>query len=105
MYETSVTLLDRLQRRAPDDSWQNFCKHYIPLLSGWLRRYSVRRQDVDDIVQEVLTVVARHLPNFRHNKRRGAFRRWLRMILVNRLRHFRRRRLQDTTASNSGLIE
>jgi DNA-directed RNA polymerase specialized sigma24 family protein len=33
-------------------------------------------------------VLVRELPGFRHDLRRGAFRRWLRGILVNRLRVF-----------------
>ena len=43
-------------------------------------------------MQEVLLTVTRELPQFEHNQRSGAFRNWLRTILVNRLRHFWRSR-------------
>ena len=42
----------------------------------------IRPSDVDDLVQEVLAVVLRELPQFEHNGRTGAFRRWLRTILL-----------------------
>ena len=40
----------------------------------------------------MLAVLVRELPEFRHDLRRGAFRRWLRNILLNRLRAFWRTR-------------
>ena len=38
---------------------------YTPLIRGWLRRHTLLPQDADDVVQEVLTVVVRKLPQFR----------------------------------------
>jgi len=45
-------------------------------------------QDADDLVQEVLAVLGKSLTRFRHPGHGGAFRGWLRGILVNRLRAF-----------------
>jgi RNA polymerase sigma factor (sigma-70 family) len=39
----------------------------------------------------------RELPQFQHDLRRGAFRRWLRTVLVNRLRAFWRGRHRQAT--------
>jgi RNA polymerase sigma-70 factor, ECF subfamily len=72
---------------------------YVPLLAGWLRRQGVQPQDADDLVQEVMGVVVRELPEFRHNQRPGAFRSWLRTILVNRLRAFWRGRHSQPVAA------
>jgi RNA polymerase sigma-70 factor (ECF subfamily) len=55
-------------------------------------RYGLQPSDVDDVAQEVLAAVVRELPDFRHDLRRGAFRRWLRTVAVNRLRNFWRAR-------------
>jgi RNA polymerase sigma-70 factor (ECF subfamily) len=52
----------------------------------------VQAADADDLVQDILLVVMRELPGFRHNQQRGAFRTWLRRIVVNRLRNFWRSR-------------
>lgn len=90
--ETSLSLLDRL-RIAPDDAdWSRLVEAYSPLLRGWLLRSDVQAADADDLVQEVLLVVHRELPSFQHNQRPGAFRSWLRRIVVYRLRNFWRSR-------------
>lgn len=89
MAQTPPSLLQRL-REHPDDgeAWQRFDSLYRPLLQTWLRRYSVRPQDADDLVQQVLEVVVREMPNFHYDAEKGKFRGWLRGILVNRLRDF-----------------
>ena len=55
-------------------------------------------------MQEVLAVVVRELPGFRHNQRPGAFRAWLRTILVNRLQAFWRARRSQPIAAG-GIAE
>jgi RNA polymerase sigma-70 factor (ECF subfamily) len=86
--DTSVSLLERLQQRPDADSWRRLVELYTPLLRGWLGRHALQASDADDLVQEVLAVVVRELPHFRHNRRAGAFRSWLRTVLVHRLRAF-----------------
>src|ERR1700730_12164520 len=88
MSETSISLLDRLRLPSDAAAWKRFVDLYGPLLLGWLRCQAVRAQDADDLVQGVLGVVVREVPAFRPNQRPGAFRAWLRTILVNRLRAF-----------------
>jgi RNA polymerase sigma factor (sigma-70 family) len=89
---TSISLLDRLRRQSDTVAWKRFVDLYEPLLLRWLRRQGVRPQDAGDLIQEVLGVVVRELPDFQHNQRPGAFRAWLRTILVNRVRGFWRAR-------------
>jgi RNA polymerase sigma-70 factor, ECF subfamily len=103
--ETSLSLLDRLRLRPDAASWGRFVDLYGPLLLGWLRRQGVRAQDAEDLVQEVLGVVVRELPAFRHNRRPGAFRCWLRTILVNRLRAFWRARQSQPGAPGQEELE
>ena len=97
MIDTSVSLLERLRLQPDAEAWQRLVTLYEPLLNAWLRRYAMPSADAADLVQEVLTVLVRELPEFRHDLRRGAFRRWLRNILLNRLRAFWRshRRMGD----------
>jgi RNA polymerase sigma-70 factor (ECF subfamily) len=81
-------LLERL-RLGPDPSdWQRLVEIYTPLIRRWLGGYGVPETDLDDILQEVFGALFRELPDFRHDLRRGAFRRWLRTIALNRLRGF-----------------
>jgi RNA polymerase sigma-70 factor (ECF subfamily) len=58
----------------------------------WLRKYDVQDSDADDLVQEVLLAVSKDLGKFDHGGQPGAFRGWLKAILVNRLRKFWRSR-------------
>ncbi|MFN0021299.1 MAG: RNA polymerase sigma factor [Pirellulaceae bacterium] len=91
-HETSLSLLDRLCQAPDAQSWDRLVTAYSPLLKSWIGRYEVQPADADDLVQDVLLVVMRELPSFRHNQQRGAFRTWLRRIVVNRLRNFWRSR-------------
>ncbi len=92
MSVTPISLLERLRLHPDSAAWQRFVQLYAPLIAGWLRGQSVQPADVDDLSQEVLATLVRELPRFQHDLRRGAFRRWLRTIVVNRLRAFWRTR-------------
>src|SRR5262249_40782020 len=72
----------------------------------WLRRYAVQPSDADDLVQEVLQVLHHELPQFKHSQRSGAFRRWLRTILVHRLREaWRSRQYRPEVTGNSDFFQ
>ncbi len=91
MYTTPQDLLEKFQIEPHDpDAWQELIDIYRPWLLGWLRAESIQMTDAEDIVQDVLLVLYDELPNFRHNGHLGAFRVWLRGIVVNRLRERRR---------------
>jgi RNA polymerase sigma-70 factor (ECF subfamily) len=90
--DTPISLLERLRLRPDSASWERLVALYTPLIRGWLGRYGLQPSDVDDLTQEVMGTLLRELPQFRHDLRRGAFRRWLRTIAVNRLRTFWRGR-------------
>ncbi len=93
MQETSLSLLERLTHEPDGDAWHRLVELYTPVLKAWLRRYDVlAAADVDDLVQDVLLTISREMPQFRPSPQRGAFRSWLRTILVHRLRHFWRSR-------------
>ena len=92
MNETSLSLLERACGDARDEAWQELATIYTPLLRSWLFRLGVQEADTDDLIQDVLIVVSRELPRFEHTGRKGAFRSWLRTILVHRVRDFWRAR-------------
>lgn len=61
--------------------------------------------DLDDLAQEVLLSVVKHLPDFQHSGNRGAFRSWLRTILSSRMADFWRATNDGTRAQGgSGAI-
>jgi RNA polymerase sigma-70 factor, ECF subfamily len=88
MSETSHSLLEHLQDGVNETAWRRMVDLYTPLIRGWLRRYALSDSDCDDLVQDVLAVVVRRLPDFQRRPQIGSFRRWLRNITVNCLREF-----------------
>lgn len=92
MFETSHSLIDQLCHEADAAAWERLVALYSPLLRGWIDRYDVQAADADDLIQDVLMVLMRELPSFRHNQQPGAFRSWLKRIVINRLRNFWRAR-------------
>jgi RNA polymerase sigma-70 factor (ECF subfamily) len=103
---TSISLLERASASRESEAWDRLVAVYAPLMQRWLRSYGVQGADADDVIQDVLTVLLGELPTFQHNERAGAFRNWLRRILVNRLRgYWRRRNLEPTAAGTSSLVQ
>jgi RNA polymerase sigma-70 factor (ECF subfamily) len=100
--ETPISLLERLRLRPDAASWQRLVDLYTPLIQQWLGRYSLQEADADDLTQEVLSALVRELPQFRHDLRQGAFRRWLRTVAVNRLHNFWRGRRVRPLATGDG---
>jgi RNA polymerase sigma-70 factor, ECF subfamily len=88
--ETPVSLLERLRLHLDPLSWQRLVDIYTPLIRLWLRRHALQPSDAEDLAQEVMSVVVREMPNFHHEQRPGAFRRWLRRVTVNRVRGYLR---------------
>lgn len=92
MNETSLSLLHRLRHSPESESWDRLVELYTPLIRAWLRKYDVQDSDAEDLLQEVLLAVSKDLAKFEHQGQPGAFRGWLKGILVNRLRNFWRTR-------------
>lgn len=105
MNSTSISLLNRLQQENGSKNWSRLVDLYAPLLRLWLRKYDVQTSDADDLVQEVLMAVSKDLKSFDHNGRPGAFRSWLRTILVHRLRNFWRARNRRPQAGGDSEID
>lgn len=98
MDETSVSLLDRLRLQPDGDAWTRLVEIYRPLIRGWLVRHGLPPQECDDVVQDVMQVVVRRVPEFRR-QRTGSFRSWLRAITVNCLRDFWKKRRAEPQGS------
>lgn len=90
MADTSVSLLQLLRQSPSSSAWSRLTGIYSPLLKAGLTRQGVQDADADDLIQEIFLTVSRELPKFDHSGRPGAFRRWLRLVLVHRLRNYRR---------------
>jgi RNA polymerase sigma-70 factor (ECF subfamily) len=93
MNPTRQSLLRRAQN-GDTCAWKDLVDLYRPLIIGWLNRQGVPAHDLDDLGQEVLLKVVKHLPGFQHSGQRGAFRTWLRTIVCQRTCEYWRARSQ-----------
>ena len=100
MNSTSLSLLQRLQSGTDAVSWDQLLDIYKPLIWGWLRRQNTPIQDAEDLTQDVLAILLKELPLFKHNGQKGAFRAWLRNITANRLRVYWRSGKGTTTVAD-----
>ena len=105
--DTSLSLLERLRHQPDADAWRRLVDVYTPVLHAWLRRYEVlSAPDVDDLTQDVLLTLSKEMPQFRPSSQPGAFRSWLRTILVHRLQYFwRARQRRPQAAGGSDFAE
>jgi RNA polymerase sigma-70 factor, ECF subfamily len=83
MDETRQSLLLRAQT-GEENAWKDLTDLYRPLILGWLNRQGVPSRDLEDLSQDILLTVVKHLPTFQHSGNRGAFRSWLRTIVCSR---------------------
>src|ERR1700722_3362463 len=89
MHTTSASLLQQIRVESRADSWERFVRLYTPLLLYWARRRGLQDTDAADLVQDVLIVLVRKLPEFQYQPGRS-FRGWLRTVLMNKWRDRRR---------------
>jgi RNA polymerase sigma-70 factor (ECF subfamily) len=90
LHTTPVSLLEQLRRPGDEASWVRFVRLYYPLIYDWARRAGAGHEDAADLVQEVLTVLIRKLPEFEYDPSK-TFRGWLHTVTRNAWRRHRRR--------------
>jgi RNA polymerase sigma-70 factor (ECF subfamily) len=90
VHTTSLSLLQRLRQPAAEEAWARFVRLYTPLLYHWARGVGLSAPEGADLVQDVLTVLVRKLPEFAYDPA-GSFRSWLRAVTLNKWRENQRR--------------
>jgi RNA polymerase sigma-70 factor (ECF subfamily) len=90
--DTPRSLLERTRDVRNTPAWERFSKIYSPLLTAWFSAAGLQPADADDLVQQTFQLLLRKLPEFHHSGRPGAFRTWLRFVVLNLLRDFRKTR-------------
>lgn len=104
--DTRASLLLRLQQPDDERAWQEFVEIYQPLIERLAVRYGLQSADAQDISQEVLTRVAKAIPEWQHDPARGTFRGWLTRVTRNlTIEQFRLRARRPLTNPESGQLE
>ena len=74
---TRASLIHRLKDWQDDTSWQDFFKVYWKLIYGVARKAGLTDTEAQDVVQETLISVAKHVPTFKYDPSLGSFKAWL----------------------------
>ncbi len=77
LIRTRVTLLDRLKNWDDRASWQEFFDIYWKLIYGVARKAGLNEVEAQDVVQETMFSVAKHIPKFKYDPAIGKFKAWL----------------------------
>ena len=74
---TRASLIHRLKDWQDHSSWQEFFDTYWKLIYGVARKAGMTDAESQDVVQETMASVARHMPAFKYNPDIGSFKAWL----------------------------
>lgn len=89
-FSTCPSLLERIRSRDNRESWNDFVELYTPLIFHWTKQHGIERQDLSDVVQEILLTLVRTLPSFTYEASQS-FRGWLLKVTVSRVRDHQRK--------------
>src|ERR1700761_3154533 len=94
---TRTTLLERLKDWRDNPSWREFFDAYWKLIYGFSLHSGLTGAEAQDVVQETMLSVAKHISAFKYDRKIGSFKRWLLNMTRWRIRDQIRRRERLTT--------
>jgi len=74
---TRTTLLERLKDWRDASSWQEFFDTYWKLIYGVAIKSGLKDVEAQDVVQETMISVTKHIPGFKYDRNLGSFKLWL----------------------------
>jgi RNA polymerase sigma factor (sigma-70 family) len=96
--ETPISVLERLRSHPEEADWNRVVHLYTRYIERWLKHAGVPFADAADLTQDVVATLVREIPRFEHSGRPGAFRKWLRRLVLHRtLGYWRKRRARGTS--------
>ncbi len=107
-YNTSQTLLYRLQESGSEQDWIRFNQEYRPFIYSLVAKFSINNEDCEELTQDVLIKIWKALPDFLYLKKRCRFRTWLAKVTRNTSLNFlnsaKNRRSQDQVTSEDNML-
>ena len=74
---TRATLILRLKNWQDQSSWQDFFDTYWQLIYHVALKGGLREAEAQDVIQETMISVAKHMPTFKYDPAIGSFKAWL----------------------------
>ncbi|MBI4327029.1 MAG: sigma-70 family RNA polymerase sigma factor [Chloroflexi bacterium] len=74
---TRASLLEKLTNLDDQASWQRFFDTYARLIHGVALKAGLSETEAQDVVQETVISVAKHLPGFRYDPKICSFKTWM----------------------------
>lgn len=74
---TRRSLLERLKNWEDEKSWREFFDTYWKLIYGVAVKTGLTDAEAQEVVQETVIAVAKHMPGFHYNSALGSFKNWL----------------------------
>jgi RNA polymerase sigma factor (sigma-70 family) len=90
--QTGTTLHLLLRDPADPQAWKTFVERYGPKVLAWCRQWHLQMADAEDVTQEVLHRLVRHLHRFPYDPGKGRFRGWLKTVARHVWSDFRENR-------------
>jgi RNA polymerase sigma factor (sigma-70 family) len=103
LIRTRTTLIHRLKDWQDQTSWQDFFDTYWKLIYKLALKGGLGETEAQDVVQETMISVAKHMPTFKYDRKIGSFKSWLynmaRWRVIDHLR--KRQRLSDLSRESA----
>jgi RNA polymerase sigma-70 factor (ECF subfamily) len=90
---TSWTAVARLKNTDDQEVWNRFYDRYRPLIFGVAVKAGLQQEEAQEVVQETMLSVSRHIQEFVAEPARGSFRAWLLNMARWRIQDQLRKRL------------
>jgi RNA polymerase sigma factor (sigma-70 family) len=88
--DTRPSLLATLRDGPGQSAWREFFERYAPAVFRVARLRGLDEADADDVVQQAMLAIARHIGTFHYDRDRGRFRQWVRRIAESKIANLRR---------------
>lgn len=96
---TSTSLLQALGGQPDSSVWREFFRHYAPPVFRIAKLRGLQTMDAEDIVQDVMVVIAKQISSFNYSRDRGRFRDWVRRITDHKIVDLIRRQRTRSAAA------